>query len=114
MTRWALLLEYDGTGFVGWQRQAVGQSIQALLEDAAPRRNDGNPVTSIVAGRTDAGVHAEGQVAHIDLPDRHRAEKVRDALNFHLKPHSVVVIRASPVHDTWNARFDAVRRTYGY
>ncbi len=68
MTRWALLLEYDGSGYVGWQLQATGLSIQELLERAAARLNRGEPVASIVAGRTDAGVHAEGQVAHLNLP----------------------------------------------
>jgi len=114
MTRWALLLEYDGTGYVGWQRQALGVSIQDLLESAAAPLNQGELVASIVAGRTDAGVHAEGQVAHIDLPDGFRPEKVRDALNFHLKPHPVVVLAAAPVPAGWSARFDANRRTYRY
>jgi tRNA pseudouridine38-40 synthase len=114
MTRWALLLEYDGTGYVGWQRQAVGRSIQELLEQAATHLNRGQPVVSIVAGRTDAGVHAEGQVAHIDLPDGYRAEKVRDALNFHLKPHPIVVLAAAAVSSGWNARFQANRRAYRY
>lgn len=114
MTRWALLLEYDGTGYVGWQRQASGVSIQQLLEQAAARLNRGGPVASTVAGRTDAGVHAEGQVAHLDLPDGYRLEKVRDALNFHLKPHPIVVLAAAPVPPGWSARFDANRRTYRY
>ncbi|WP_428485267.1 tRNA pseudouridine(38-40) synthase TruA [Rhodopila sp.] len=114
MTRWALLLEYDGTGLVGWQRQAQGVSIQGLLEQAAERLNHNAPVACIVAGRTDAGVHAEGQVAQIDLPDGYRPEKVRDALNFHLKPHRIVVVSAVSVPADWNARFTANRRTYRY
>jgi tRNA pseudouridine38-40 synthase len=114
MTRFALLLEYDGTGFVGWQLQAHGTSIQGLLEQAASRLNRGEPVPSIVAGRTDAGVHAEGQVVAIDLPTGYRAEKVRDALNFHLKPHRVVVLAAAPMPAGWNPRFSANRRTYRY
>ena len=114
MTRWALKLEYDGTGFVGWQRQVNGVSIQQVLEEAAARLNRGESVPSMVAGRTDAGVHAEGQVAHIDLPDIYRREKVRDALNFHMKPHPVVVLQAIIVAEAWSARFDARSRTYRY
>ena len=113
-TRWALLLEYDGAPFVGWQRQDNGLSVQAVLETAAARLNHGNPVISIVAGRTDAGVHAEGQVAQLELPDTIPARKVRDALNFHMKPHPVVVLRAAPAPEGWNARFSATRRTYRY
>jgi tRNA pseudouridine38-40 synthase len=114
MTRWALLLEYDGTPFVGWQRQINGVSVQQVLEQAASRLNAGQPVASIAAGRTDAGVHAEGQVAHIDLPNGRPAREVRDALNYHMRPHPVVVLKAAPVSDGWNARFDAVRRTYRF
>jgi tRNA pseudouridine38-40 synthase len=113
MTRFALLLEYDGTGFVGWQRQAVGVSIQAVLEEAAAHLA-GLPVAATVAGRTDAGVHALGQVAHIDLARDIAPEKLAQALNFHMKPHAVVVLRAAIVADDWNARFSAVRRSYRY
>jgi tRNA pseudouridine38-40 synthase len=114
MTRWALLLEYDGTPFVGWQRQANGLSLQQVLEQAASHLNHGQPVASIVAGRTDAGVHAGGQVAHIDLPGCHRPRTVRDALNYHMKPHPIVVLQAATVSDDWNARFSASRRAYRY
>jgi tRNA pseudouridine38-40 synthase len=114
MTRWALLLEYDGTPFVGWQRQINGLSVQAVLEQAASHLNAGQPVASIVAGRTDAGVHAEGQVAHIDLPDSHGARAIRDALNYHMKPYPVVVLNAAPVPEDWSARFSANRRAYRF
>jgi tRNA pseudouridine38-40 synthase len=114
MTRWALLLEYNGTPFVGWQRQINGLSIQEVLEQAASHLNGGHPVTSIVAGRTDAGVHAEGQVAHIDLPEIHGARAIRDALNFHMKPHPVVVLNAAIAPFDWSARFSADRRTYRF
>lgn len=114
MTRWALLLEYDGTPFVGWQRQGSGLSVQAILETAAAMLNHGNAVVSTVAGRTNSGVHAEGQVAQIELPDTIPAHKVRDALNFHMKPHPVVVLCAAPAPDGWNARFSAIRRSYRY
>ncbi len=114
MTRWALLLEYDGTPFVGWQRQINGLSVQHVLERAASRLNAGESVASTVAGRTDARVHAEGQVAHIDLPDGHRPRTIRDALNYHMKPHPIVVLKAAPVSQDWNARFFADRRAYRF
>jgi tRNA pseudouridine38-40 synthase len=107
-------LEYDGAPFVGWQRQATGLSVQAVLETAAARLNHGKPVRSSVAGRTDAGVHASAQVAQLDLPDTIPDAKVRDALNFHMKPHPVVVLCATPAPDRWNARFSATRRAYRY
>jgi len=111
---WALLLEYDGTPYVGWQRQASGVSIQAVLEDACARLNGGEPVAATAAGRTDAGVHAAGQVVQVALPDRYRADQIRDALNFHLKPHPIVVIEATPAAPDWSPRFDAVGRAYAY
>jgi tRNA pseudouridine38-40 synthase len=114
MTRWALMLEYDGTPFVGWQRQINGLSVQEVLEQAASRLNAGQPVVSVVAGRTDAGVHAERQVAHIDLAPDHSAKAIRDALNFHMKPHPVVVLNAAVVPLVWNARLSAVRRAYRF
>ena len=114
MTAWALLLEYDGTGFAGWQRQNGAPTLQAALEAAASRLADGQPVPSTVAGRTDAGVHAAGQVAMLGLPDRYRAGQVRDALNFHLRPHPFVVLRAAPAPPGWNPRFSAIGRAYAY
>jgi tRNA pseudouridine38-40 synthase len=113
-TRWALLLEYDGTPFFGWQRQGNGRSVQDVLEQAAMRLAGGTPVSSFVAGRTDAGVHAEAQVALIELPAPMPAGKVRDALNFHMKPHPVVVLRAAPAPEGWNPRFSAIGRAYRY
>lgn len=114
MKSWALLLEYDGTPYVGWQRQANGVSIQAVLEDACARLNGGAPVAATAAGRTDAGVHAAGQVVQVALPDRYRPDQMRDALNFHLKPHPIVVLQAAPSAPGWNPRFDAVGRAYAY
>jgi tRNA pseudouridine38-40 synthase len=113
-TTWALELEYDGTPFIGWQRQARGLSIQQLLEEAAARLTGGIPPASIVAGRTDAGVHAEAQIAQLALPSRLTAHQVREALNFHLKPHPIVVRRAAPAPEAWNARFSAIGRAYRY
>lgn len=114
MTLWALRLEYDGRPFVGWQRQAAGLSVQAVLEAAAARLNGGAPVGSVVAGRTDAGVHAEGQVAQIELSRAIAPDRLREALNFHMQPHPVVVLQAAPAPPGWSARFSAVRRSYRY
>jgi tRNA pseudouridine38-40 synthase len=114
MSQWALLLEYHGAPFVGWQRQASGLSVQEVLETAAAKLNHGEPVPSVAAGRTDAGVHAAAQVAHLALPDGLSADQVRDALNFHMKPHPVVVLRAAAAPADWNARFSATGRSYRY
>ena len=114
MTRYALLLEYDGAAFVGWQMQATGLSLQSVLEAAAAKLAGGARVPTIVAGRTDAGVHAEAQVAQIDLPTAYPPDRLRDALNFHMKPHRLVVLRAAIAPDGWNARFSATGRAYRY
>ncbi len=114
MTRWALLLEYDGAPFVGWQRQGSGLSVQSVLEAAAAALAGGARVASVVAGRTDAGVHAEGQVAQLDLARALSPETLREALNFHLKPHPVAVLQAAPAPPGWNARFSAIGRRYRY
>ncbi len=114
MTAWALLLEYDGTPFVGWQRQAVGVSVQHVLETAAARLNAGVRVPSVAAGRTDAGVHAAGQVVLLSLREGFGAGQVRDALNFHMRPHPVVVLQAEPAPLGWNPRFAAIGRSYAY
>jgi tRNA pseudouridine38-40 synthase len=113
VTRWAVKLEYDGAGFVGWQRQANGLSLQQVFEEAAAHLA-GGPVSSIVAGRTDAGVHALGQVAHFDLFREISAERLVQALNFHMRPHRVCVLRAAAVPANWSARFSAVARSYRY
>ncbi|MCI1242808.1 MAG: tRNA pseudouridine(38-40) synthase TruA [Acetobacter fabarum] len=114
--RWAVQLEYDGRGLVGWQRQASGLSVQALLEEAAFRLAGGRPVPSITAGRTDSGVHALAQVAHLDFPAdaSFSSYSVREGLSYHLKPHAVVVLDAAPVSLDWSARFSATWRSYRY
>jgi tRNA pseudouridine38-40 synthase len=114
MTVWALMLEYDGAPFVGWQRQDNGLSVQQVLETAASRLTGGAAVSAVVAGRTDAGVHAEAQVAQLSLPSPLTAERLRDALNYHMKPHPVAVLRAAPAPEGWNARFSAIGRSYRY
>ena len=113
MSRWKLTIEYDGAGFVGWQRQDNGPSVQAALE-AAVLGFCGETVTAQGAGRTDAGVHALGQVAHIDLATETDADTVRDALNAHLKPAAMAVLAAEVVDDDFHARFSAVARAYRY
>lgn len=112
--RYALLLEYDGRGFVGWQSQPNGLSIQEVLENAASRLAGGAPVSAAIAGRTDAGVHAEGQVAMIALEKALPAERLAEALNFHMKPYPVVVQAARIAAEGWHPRFDAKRRRYRY
>ena len=114
MISWALLLEYDGTPYVGWQRQGSGVSVQSVLEAACARLNGGAPVLAVAAGRTDAGVHAAGQVVLVALPDRYRPDQLRAALNFHLKPHPIVVLQAAPAAAGWSPRFDATGRAYAY
>jgi len=107
-----LTLEYDGTNYVGWQRQAEGVSIQALLEDAlAPFA--GEPVTVHGAGRTDAGVHALGQVASVTTTAPHDPETLQRALNAVL-PVDVRVLRIEEAPPGFHARFDAVSKTYEY
>ena len=113
MQRFRLTLEYDGTPFVGWQRQDNGLGVQEVVEDAI-RHFSGEAASLFAAGRTDAGVHALGQVAHFDLARDASAETVRDALNYHLKSHPVSVLDAAPVPDDFHARFSAVERTYLY
>lgn len=113
MPRYKLTIEYDGTGFVGWQRQANGLSIQEAIETAAtPLGAAGNALRG--AGRTDAGVHATGQVAHLDLPTDYRPDSVRDAVNARLKPHPIAVREAVAVCFEFDARHSAVRRRYLY
>jgi len=113
MTRFKLTLEYDGGGFVGWQRQDNGPSVQQALEEAI-RRFCGATVDTFAAGRTDAGVHAWGQVVHFDLEREASADTVRDALNFHLKPAPISVVRAEAVGGDFHARFSAKARLYLY
>lgn len=111
MPRYRLTLEYDGTPFVGWQRQDNGASVQGALEGAIEKLS-GERVTVTGAGRTDAGVHALGQVAHFDLVKAFEPGKVRDALNYHLRPDPVVVLESQAVDDQFHARFSATARHY--
>ena len=113
MPRYKLTIEYDGKPYMGWQVQKHGPSVQGALQDAVAKFN-GAPVKVQGAGRTDAGVHALGQVAHVDLVKDLRADKVRDALNFHLGEEPISILDSELVHDEWHARFDAVERSYVY
>ena len=113
MARYVLRLEYDGRDYAGWQRQANGPSIQAALEDAVLGFS-GEPVTIEGAGRTDAGVHALGQVAHFDLTADHAPHTVMNALNFHLRPAPIVVVSADLAAPDFHARFSARARHYLY
>jgi tRNA pseudouridine38-40 synthase len=113
MARYKLTIEYDGRPFVGWQVQDNGPSVQAALA-AAIAAFCGERVSVHGAGRTDAGVHALGQVGHVDLAKNWDEDTVRDAVNAHLRPHPVAVLKADRVPDTFDARFSAVRRHYRY
>ncbi|ATQ69767.1 MULTISPECIES: tRNA pseudouridine(38-40) synthase TruA [Methylosinus] len=114
MPRFALIIEYDGGPFVGWQRQENGVSIQQRLEEAVAALESGARRVVHGAGRTDAGVHALGQVAHVDLTRDWRADRLRDAINAHLRPDPIAVLEARGVAEGFEARFSAVRRHYRY
>jgi tRNA pseudouridine38-40 synthase len=113
MPRYKLTIEYDGAPFVGWQVQDNGLSVQAVLA-AAIAAFCGETVELRGAGRTDAGVHATGQVAHVDLARAWDTDTVRDAVNAHLRPHPVAVLAAEAVAEDFDARFSATRRHYLY
>jgi tRNA pseudouridine38-40 synthase len=113
MPRFKLTLEYDGTGLVGWQRQKTGRSVQQIVEIAV-RRFCGAEIVVHGAGRTDAGVHALGQVAHLDLPRDYPTDTIRSALNQHMKPEAVAVLAAERVDAGFDARRSARGRIYRY
>ena len=113
MTRFRLTVEYDGGPFVGWQRQAIGTSVQGALE-AAVLAAFGEEVTLAAAGRTDAGVHAFAMTAHLDLAREVTPVRLAGALNAHLRPQPVAVLDAAVVPDDWHARFSCVGRRYEY
>src|SRR5215469_18169504 len=111
MPRYKLTIEYDGTPYIGWQQQDNGISVQGVLTDAISAFA-GERVVVAGAGRTDTGVHALGQVAHIDLAKEWEVDRIRDAANFHLRPQPVAVLKAEPVASDFDARFSAVKRHY--
>ncbi|MDD2324805.1 MAG: tRNA pseudouridine(38-40) synthase TruA [Alphaproteobacteria bacterium] len=112
-TRWKLVIEYDGSGFCGWQRQASVPSVQQTIEDAIFAFS-GERVTLHVAGRTDAGVHALAQVAHFDLEKQVEPHTVYGAINYHVRPAKVSLLSAQVVPTDFHARFDAKARSYRY
>lgn len=113
MPRYKLIVEYDGKPFCGWQRQAHDLSVQQVLEEAIARFS-GETVAIQAAGRTDAGVHALGQVVSFDLAREWDPFRIREALNFHTKPHPVAIVAAEAVSDAFEARFSAIARNYEY
>jgi tRNA pseudouridine38-40 synthase len=113
MPRYKLTIEYDGAPFRGWQIQDNDLTVQGVLEQAA-KALSGEDVRVYGAGRTDAGVHAKGQVAHVDFVKAYRTDQVRDAMNAHLRPHPVGVLSAEQVADDFEARFSAIKRHYLY
>lgn len=113
MPRYKLIIEYDGRPFRGWQRQKDGASVQAALEKAVLDFS-GETVTFHGAGRTDAGVHAIGQVAHLDLEKEVMLESLQNAINHHLRPQPIAITRVMQVSDDFHARFSATGREYLY
>ena len=113
MPRYKLNIEYDGRPYVGWQRQNNGLSVQQVLEEGVAAFAS-EQVTVHGAGRTDAGVHASGQVAHITLSKRWRTDVIRDAANAHMRPQPIAILSAEEVPDDFEARFSAIRRHYVY
>ena len=113
MPRYKLILEYDGTPFSGWQRQAGAPSVQQVVEQAIAKMS-GETVVIQAAGRTDSGVHALGQVVSFDLSKAWDPFRIREALNFHTRPHPVAIIDAEAVPETFEARFSAIARHYEY
>jgi tRNA pseudouridine38-40 synthase len=113
MPRYKLTIEYDGAPFVGWQRQENGRSVQQAIEEAVTAFSRETVIVK-GAGRTDSGVHALGQVAHIDLAGEWKPDTVRDAINAHLKQEPATILSAELVADDFDARFSAVRRHYLY
>lgn len=113
MPRYALKVEYHGAPFVGWQRQREQTSVQGQIEAALAKLEQG-PHTIAAAGRTDAGVHAWGQVAHCDLVKDWEPSRLAGALNYHLKPDPIAIVACAPVDDDWHARFCAIERAYEF
>ncbi|MEN9018633.1 MAG: tRNA pseudouridine(38-40) synthase TruA [Hellea sp.] len=114
MPRYKLTIEYDGAPYMGWQWQNHGPSVQGVLENAGKKLNRNEPVEVYGSGRTDSGVHALGQIAHMDLKKEYRTDKIRDAMNFHMADDPVTILKAEMVPDEWHARFDATEREYLY
>jgi len=113
MPRYKLTVEYDGRPFAGWQIQADQLTVQGLLTSAVEALS-GDKTLVQGAGRTDAGVHARAQIAHVDLTKEWDTDTIRDALNAHLRPHPIAILAAERAADDFNARTSAIRRHYLY
>ena len=113
MNKYIITIEYDGTNYVGWQKQDNGNSIQESIEIALAKLT-GEKVSIFGAGRTDSGVHALGQVAHFVLSKEFKTENIRDGLNQHLRPQPIAVLEARKTDKDFHARFSAKKRTYEY
>lgn len=113
MTRWRLIVEYDGGPFMGWQRQDNGPSVQGRIE-AAIERMTGERSAVHGAGRTDSGVHALAMSAHADIAKPLTAHRLRDGLNALVRPEPIAILSASEVAGDWHARFSCIGRAYEY
>ena len=113
MPKYKITIEYDGTNFVGWQRQENGPSIQSSIEDAI-KKISSETVNIFGAGRTDSGVHAKGQVAHFELSKNISLDKMQDGLNQHLRPLPIAILKVEAVDEDFHARFSAKLRIYKY
>jgi len=113
MNRYKLIVEYDGAKFAGWQRQSDVPSVQQCIEESVQKFTN-EDVRLHVAGRTDAGVHAYGQVAHFDMNKEMLASKVMGAINQHIKPNKIAIVDCQKVTDEFHARFNAKKRYYVY
>ncbi|MEI6162462.1 MAG: tRNA pseudouridine synthase A, partial [Roseococcus sp.] len=114
MPSYAFLVEYDGTEFVGWQRQSNGVSVQEVIEAAAAHLNGGVAPTATASGRTDSGVHAEGQVVQLATNAELPPARMRAALDFHTRPHRIAIRGAALAAEGWSPRFSAIQRHYRY
>ena len=113
MTRFALTVEYNGCPYVGWQRQELGVTVQGAIEEAV-KKVTGEEVAVHGAGRTDAGVHARGMRAHVDIAKDISAFRLTGAINAHLMPHPIAVVACEVVADDWHARYSCTGRAYEY
>jgi len=113
MSKYKIVIEYDGTDYVGWQRQKNGGSIQQAIEKAIFQLTN-EKVTLFGSGRTDAGVHALGQVAHFEIKNKFDTDNIRDGLNQHLRPQPIAILSAQKIKIDFHARFSAKKRTYKY
>ena len=113
MFNFKITIEYDGTNYVGWQKQDNGLSIQEAIEDAIFKLT-AEKINLFGAGRTDSGVHALGQVAHFNLKKNFKIDNIRDGLNQHLRPQPIAILKVAKVHQDFHARFSAIKRTYEY